>query len=85
MKEELDAAITDVTLLNVTENIFTFFDTPCHEIVFIYAARFADPSFYDKDTIIGDEVGQKFTLFWVDPGNLPDGIRIFPTGLEKHL
>jgi len=85
MKEELNAEITDVSLLKVTENIFTYHDQSCHEIVFIYNARFADPSFYDMDEIIGDEFGEKFTLYWIDPDKLPSGAALYPSGLKEAL
>ncbi len=85
IREELNAAITDVSLLMVTENIFVFHDLPGHEITFVYNANFADPSFYKMDDIIGDEVGQKFTLYWIDPDKLPSGVLLFPSGLKEAL
>src|SRR5438552_18856672 len=48
MREELDAALTDVRLLGVLENRFTFEGTPGHEVVFVFAAAFADRSLYEK-------------------------------------
>lgn len=40
--EELHFELTQVTLLGVIENVFTYAGTPGHEVVFVYAATVAD-------------------------------------------
>jgi ADP-ribose pyrophosphatase YjhB (NUDIX family) len=45
--EEVGQRLTDVRLLGVIENIFQWLGRTQHEIVFIFAARFADPTAYE--------------------------------------
>lgn len=79
-REELDAEIEVGALLGVLENVFTWQDRPGHEIVFLYAAEFADPSRYELDEmkILDDPA----TARWVDVRDFRDGGKIlYPTGL----
>jgi ADP-ribose pyrophosphatase YjhB (NUDIX family) len=86
MREELDAELADVEFLGVIENVFTHRGQPKHEIAFIYRARFADPSFYAQDEIMGDEGGEPYPVKWMPlahfaPGSPP----LYPTGLYDLL
>jgi ADP-ribose pyrophosphatase YjhB (NUDIX family) len=47
--EEIDADLTDLRLLGVLENRFTFEGEPGHEVVFVYEARLADPALRDQE------------------------------------
>jgi ADP-ribose pyrophosphatase YjhB (NUDIX family) len=65
IREELGAAITDLRLLAVSENIFTFLGQPGHELIWLYEARFIDPAMYEGDVLTADETGAKFEVRWV--------------------
>ena len=52
MQEELGAEMTDLRLLGTFENLFTFLGQPGHELVWLYEARFTDPSLYERDVVI---------------------------------
>ena len=86
MREELDAELEDVALLGVIENVFTHGGRPKHEIAFVYHARFADPSFYDQDEIMGDEGGEPYPVKWMPLARFaPGGPPLYPTGLYDLL
>lgn len=83
--EELDAEVTDVRLLGVLENLFTFDGDDGHEIVFVYDGRFVDDTLYETDLLIGIEAEATLTAYWVDP-LLPDhGRPLYPDGLADLL
>ena len=65
IREELGAEITDVRLLGVFENIFTFLGQPGHEVIWLYEARFTDASLYQQDVLMADETGARFEVHWV--------------------
>jgi ADP-ribose pyrophosphatase YjhB (NUDIX family) len=86
MREELDAELADVELLGVIENVFTHQGRPKHEIAFIYQARFADPSFYARDEIMGDEGGEPYPVKWMPLAHFaPGGPPLYPTGIYELL
>ena len=84
IEEELSADITDLRLLGVLENIFTFDGDDGHEIVFIYDARFIEPSIYRQE-VKGIEESQPFTAHWIDPNAPTDGRPLYPDGLADLL
>ena len=85
VREELDAEILDLELLGVLENLFTFDGGQGHEIVFVYDARFADPTLYDAGSLIGLEGDKEFGAHWIDP-NAPAHRRpLYPDGLANLL
>jgi ADP-ribose pyrophosphatase YjhB (NUDIX family) len=88
IREELDAAITNLRLLGVLENIFSFEGAPGHEIVFVFEADFADDSLYDRPIIEHQEaVDKRIVGTWmplaafVGPGAPP----LYPDGLLDLL
>ena len=85
VEEELSAEITDLRLLGVLENIFTFDGNDGHEIVFIYDARFSEPSMYRQDQVEGIEENQPFTAHWINPDAPADGRPLYPDGLADLL
>ncbi|WP_242547961.1 NUDIX hydrolase [Amycolatopsis sp. MtRt-6] len=82
--EELGAAITVGRRLGVLENVFTWQDRPGHEIAFVFAAEFADPSRYECDEMkILDEPA---SARWVDLAEFRDRRKIlYPEGLIELL
>ncbi len=85
IEEELSAEVTDLRLLGVLENIFTFDGDDGHEIVFIYDARFIEPSMYRQGQVDGIEENQSFTAYWIDPDAPTDGRPLYPDGLAELL
>jgi len=82
--EELDAEIVVKEPVGVLENVFTWLDRPGHEIVFLYAAEFADAGRYrlDEMKILDDPA----TARWVDLAEFREGRKIlYPTGLIELL
>jgi ADP-ribose pyrophosphatase YjhB (NUDIX family) len=51
LREELAAELTNVQLLGVLENIFSWEGRPHHEIVFVFGADLADRAFYERDEL----------------------------------
>jgi len=52
LREELDAELTDVALVSVIENIFTFAGHPNHEIVFVFSAELRPVELYERDGLV---------------------------------
>jgi len=82
--EELDAEIKVGERLGVLENVFTWQDRPGHEIVFLYAAEFADSGRYQRDEM--KIIDEPATARWVDLAEFREGRKIlYPTGLIDLL
>ena len=81
--EELSVAITDLVLLGVLENRFTFEGVAGHEIVFVYDAEFVDSALYERHSLPGVEGQTSFTARWLDPRNLEDPL--YPDGLLDSI
>jgi ADP-ribose pyrophosphatase YjhB (NUDIX family) len=84
--EELGAEIDGPTLLGTFENIFTYRGQQGHELIWLYEARFADASFYEREVVEADESGAKFEAHWValdvfEMGDAP----LYPEGLLDLL
>jgi len=87
MMEELGAEIVDVRPLGVLENLFTYEGRPGHEIVFVFAARFADASLYGRDELRWTESdGTEWRAEWLPLDFFADGgPPLYPTGLRELL
>jgi ADP-ribose pyrophosphatase YjhB (NUDIX family) len=85
-REELDAGLVDVALLGVLENIYTYEDTPGHEITFVYEGRLADPALYERDEIVGVENGAEYVACWLPLDHFAAGRPpLYPHGLFAML
>jgi ADP-ribose pyrophosphatase YjhB (NUDIX family) len=79
-REEIGQELTDVRLLGVLENIFDWAGDLQHEIVFLYAAAFADEAAYEiSEQSIRDEDPGRTSVIWRPPGAVspplyPDGV-----------
>ena len=87
VKEEIGAEITDVRLLGVLENLFTYEGRPGHELVMVYEGRFVDPAFEEdvERSIIEDgrPVGK---ALWKPLAEFLDArLRLYPEGLLDVL
>ena len=66
MREEVGAELLNLRYLGTLENIFIHERVQGHEIVLIYEADFADPAFYEKDSLTGyEDSGKPFQAMWV--------------------
>ena len=77
--EEIGQPLTGVRLLGVVENMFDWGGAPQHEIVFVFAAAFADPAAYQiSEQPIRDDAGRA-RVIWrpagaVSPPLYPDQV-----------
>jgi ADP-ribose pyrophosphatase YjhB (NUDIX family) len=84
--EELGLAITEPRLLTVLENLYVHHDAPGHEIVFVFAASFADASAYRSERFSYEDGGVRNDVHWVALERFRAGeAELFPTGLLTHL
>lgn len=82
INEEISADITDLRQLGVLENIFWYEGNRCHQIVFIYDARFKDIQLYGRDTINGQEAdGSEIIGMWKRMEYFDEERRLVPEGL----
>jgi ADP-ribose pyrophosphatase YjhB (NUDIX family) len=84
--EEIQAGLEAVRYLGTLENIYTNDGQRGHEIVLIYDGRLADARLYEKEVILGDELGEPFRAVWkrldeFGPGRPP----LYPNGLLELL
>lgn len=86
IQEEIGAEISDIKLLGVLENLFWYGGAQCHEVVFVYDAKFVDLSFYEKASIIGQESnGSEITATWQNLDDFPVKGKLVPEGLFELL
>jgi ADP-ribose pyrophosphatase YjhB (NUDIX family) len=86
IKEELGAEITNLQLLGIIENIYTYNGQPSHEIAVNYIADLVDQSFYDRPEIEVNDNGVPSRAFWKYLGDFVDGrYPLYPDGLLDLL
>jgi ADP-ribose pyrophosphatase YjhB (NUDIX family) len=87
MAEELGAAIEEPRLLGVLENIFEYAGRAGHEIVFVFDARFSDPTWYLRPELPVTEAGSGWEpARWISVDALASGPeRLVPAGLLPLL
>ncbi len=88
IEEELGAAVENIQLLGVLENLFVYEGQPGHEIVFVYDAAFVDKSLYQQETLQAYEHGNHshFTAQWQSLAQMKEkNIRLVPEGLLALL
>ncbi len=82
--EEIGQVVTDVRRLGVLENIFPWRDGTEHEVVFIFAATFADEAAYEiEEQLIRDDTEPKDRVTWrpADAVSPP----LYPAGLTELI
>ena len=82
--EEIGQAVTGVRLLGVLENIFGWRGGTEHEVVFIFAAAFADAAAYEiEEQLIRDDTEPKSRVVWraADAVSPP----LYPSGLSELI
>jgi len=85
-REELGVELTDVRYLATTENIFTCNGQRGHEIILLYEATLADPSFYERETLEVHEENEIVPACWMPLRKVQaDGLLLYPDGLLELL
>jgi 8-oxo-dGTP pyrophosphatase MutT (NUDIX family) len=87
IQEELGTTITNLTLVTVCENIFTYNGQPGHEIMFVYNAEFTDPRFYQQRThTVIESNGEEIEALWVALDAFgPHKRQLVPEALNTYL
>jgi ADP-ribose pyrophosphatase YjhB (NUDIX family) len=84
LAEEIGQRLTGVRLLGVLENIFDWVGAPSHQVIFVFAAAFADPAAYEiTEQRIQDDPGGQARVIWrpADAVTPP----LYPNGLQQLL
>lgn len=82
IREELGVEVVDPAYLGTVENIFTYLGAQGHELVRVYAARFADERLYERDHLDCIEAnGARFTCVWKPIADFRAGVPLYPDGL----
>jgi len=85
-REELGAELVEVRYLATLENIFTCNDQRGHEIVLLYEATLADPSFYERETLEVHEEEETLMAYWIPLYKFQTGgLSLYPDGLLELL
>ena len=79
IEEEIGQALAEVRLAAVLENIFEWKGEQAHEVVFVYAAAFADEGAYDIDEQWVKDALPPVRVIWrpaqaASPPLYPDGV-----------
>ena len=87
LREELHVELVDVRYLRTLENLFVHNGAPGHEIVQLYEATLADPSFYERERFeVHEDGGLVLTARWMALSEfLGDGPPLVPEGLLPLL
>jgi len=86
VEEELDQAIEHLHLVGTLESLFTYNNTPGHEIVQVYDAQFSDQHLYQMPYLKGQESnGMAFQVTWQDSSAFTDTSPLVPKGLHPLL
>lgn len=85
--EELGHTVRSDRLLGVVENHFVYEGRARHEIIFNWLLHFEDPSLYDCDEFMVQEMdGSRYVAHWVHDRELAaQGIRLVPRELAPLL
>ena len=77
--------MTNITLVTVLENIFTWNGNPGHEINFVYKADITDKSFYERKEIpFIEERYNNIKAVWLNVSDCINGKYVFyPEGLRN--
>jgi ADP-ribose pyrophosphatase YjhB (NUDIX family) len=86
IREELGVEISGAAYLGTVENMFTYLGAQGHELVRVYAARFADQRLYERDHFDCIEAhGARFICVWKPIADFRAGVPLYPEGLLEML
>ncbi|MEY3222870.1 MAG: hypothetical protein RLZZ203_1726 [Cyanobacteriota bacterium] len=86
-QEEIQAELTNIRYLNCIENLFTFDGRQGHEIIQLYQCDFADPQFYQIESLTFSETPErKHRALWIDIAKFQSGeLRLVPEVFFDYL
>ncbi len=86
-QEEIQAELTNIRYLNCIENLFTFDGRKGHEIIQLYQCDFADPQFYQIESLTFSETPErKHRALWIDIAKFKSGeLRLVPEVFFDYL
>jgi 8-oxo-dGTP pyrophosphatase MutT (NUDIX family) len=86
-QEEIQAELTNISYLSCIENLFTFNGKQGHEIIQLYQCDFADPKFYQIESLTFSETpDRKHRALWVEIEKFKSGeLRLVPEVFFDYL
>lgn len=86
-QEEIQAQLTNIHYLGCIENLFTFDGKQGHEIIQLYQCDFADPKFYQLESLeFSESTTHKHTALWVEIARFKSGeLRLVPEAFFDYL
>ncbi|MCL1467351.1 NUDIX hydrolase [Argonema galeatum] len=85
-QEEIQAELTNIKYLGCLENLFTFNGKPGHEILQVYQCDFADPKFYQLESLVFTEGERQKTALWVEINRFKSGeLKLVPEQFLDYL
>ena len=86
IREELGVEVVDPAYLGTLENIFTYLGAAAHELIRVYAVRFADPQQCERDRFDCIEAnGARFICIWKPVTDFRAGAPLYPDGLLELI
>lgn len=84
--EELGVDVVEPLYLGTIENIFTYLGAVGHELVRVYAVRFADERLYERVSFECVEAnGVRFACVWKPIAGFRSGVPLYPDGLLELI
>jgi 8-oxo-dGTP pyrophosphatase MutT (NUDIX family) len=86
-QEEIQADLTNIRYLNCIENLFSFDGKQGHEIIQLYQCDFADPNFYQIESLTFSETPEKkHRALWIEIEKFKSGeLRLVPEVFFDYL
>jgi 8-oxo-dGTP pyrophosphatase MutT (NUDIX family) len=85
-REEIQAELTNIHYVGCLENIFMYQGKLGHEIMQLYRCEFANPKFYQLDTVTFTEGGDReHKAMWIDIARFKSGeLQLVPEGFLRY-
>jgi 8-oxo-dGTP pyrophosphatase MutT (NUDIX family) len=86
-QEEIQADLTNIRYIGCLENLFIFNGRQGHEIIQLYQCDFADPKFYQLESLIFSESEtHKHRALWINIDRFKSGeLRLVPEEFFNYL
>lgn len=85
-QEEIQAELTNIQYLGCIENLFVHEGKPGHELIQLYECDFADPQFYEIESVVANEGGAEFIAYWVAIDRFKSGeLNLVPQACLAYL
>ncbi|OUL21333.1 NUDIX domain-containing protein [Nostoc sp. 106C] len=86
-QEEIQADLTNIRYLGCIENLFIFNGRQGHEIIQLYQCDFADPKFYQLDSLtFSESETHKHRALWINIERFQSGeLRLVPEEFFNYL